>query len=177
LKSTVVGFSECVTSHDGVEDQGALIPSRERSQSSDGRFESRLPSLTALSLSARPKRALPCLALTVRLPATPSKRRQELIKAERAFLEEQLDAYFTEKLLRVVRDMQRHMGTGAADVSDPSHTFPQRCGSHLTEAELGPPALAFVRAVLEVLTLTLTLTPTLTLPNRTAPRTAPEVKG
>ena len=73
--------------------------------------------------------------------------------------------------------MQRHMGTGAVDVSDPSHTFPHRCGSHLTEAELGPPALAFVRAVLEVLTLTLTLTPTLTLPNRTAPRTAPEVKG
>lgn len=49
--------------------------------------------------------------------------------------------------------MQRHMGTGAADVSDPSHTFPHRCGSHLTEVELGPPALAFVRAVLEVLTL------------------------
>jgi DNA polymerase epsilon subunit 1 len=78
---------------------------------------------------------------------------QELVKAERVFLEEQLESYFTEKMLRVVRDMERHMGTGAADVSDPAHTFPRRCGSHLTEAELGPPALAFVRAVLEVLLL------------------------
>jgi hypothetical protein len=36
---------------------------------------------------------------------------------------------------------------------DPAHAFPQLCGSHLSEAAAGSPALAFVRAVLVVFAL------------------------
>lgn len=74
----------------------------------------------------------------------------KLDKAERKFLENLLETHFTEKLLRVVRDMQKHMGAGS---TDPAHQFPKLCGSHLCEADLGPPALAFVQAVVAVFQL------------------------
>ena len=48
--------------------------------------------------------------------------------------------------------MQRHVrGEGGAE--DPAHAFPELCGRHLSEAAAGPPALAFVRAVLAVFAL------------------------
>lgn len=54
------------------------------------------------------------------------------------------------RLLRFVYDARATM---CADDGDPSHAFPVLAGSHLSERELGTPALALTRAVCEALAL------------------------
>lgn len=70
-----------------------------------------------------------------------------------------LDGYMTNRLIRVTKDIAERLGDGfhAADGSalspDDPAAFPVLPGSHLTPGALGSPALAFVRAVCEVLGL------------------------
>lgn len=67
-----------------------------------------------------------------------------------------MSSYFTDKLLRIVRDIQRHVASRSAadddddDVSAATRRFPQLAGSHL---ELGSPALEFVKTVCAVMLL------------------------
>ncbi|KAK9824549.1 hypothetical protein WJX72_011249 [[Myrmecia] bisecta] len=70
-------------------------------------------------------------------------------EAQTAWLQAQMAPHFTQKLLRVVRDIQKHIGT----LDEPTHHFPRLAGSHLSEAERGTAAEAFVRSVCCVLTL------------------------
>lgn len=67
-----------------------------------------------------------------------------------AYLKDALDRHFCEKLLRVVPDMLRVVlpETGRAE-----YQYPERPGSHMTQDELGPPALAFVRALTQLMGL------------------------
>lgn len=58
-----------------------------------------------------------------------------------------IEGHFTERLLKLAQEIQRHVPTAS---TDPQHRFPQRAGSHLTAAEVGEPALAFVKSVCHV---------------------------
>ena len=73
-----------------------------------------------------------------------------LAAAQDAWLAEALPGAFTEKLLRAVKHVSLHVSArdGRAD-----HEFPRLAGSFLTPAELGTPALAFVRAVCHLYSL------------------------
>eukprot|EP00897_Mesotaenium_endlicherianum_P006205 jgi/Mesen1/5612/ME000282S04761 len=87
------------------------------------------------------------------------------------FLKSEVKSYFTEKLLRIVKDVQKHIssnkrrggsgsrreggnsdspddGGGPAELAD--EDFPQLAGSHL---EMGSPALEFIKFVCTVLSL------------------------
>jgi len=63
-------------------------------------------------------------------------------------------SYFADKLLRVVRDVQRHMNARKKDEEDPktqlSREFPKLFGSHLSMSD---PALEFIKQVCAVLAL------------------------
>ena len=63
-------------------------------------------------------------------------------------------SYFTDKLLRVVRDVQRHINARRRDEDDPdtqlSREFPKLAGSHLAMSD---PALEFIKQVCAVLAL------------------------
>ncbi|PRW20477.1 DNA polymerase epsilon catalytic subunit A [Chlorella sorokiniana] len=74
----------------------------------------------------------------------------ESAEAQEGWLKEALPRQFTEKLLKQVKHMALHIG--AAD-GQPDHAFPHLAGSHLSEQQLGTPALAFVRAVCHLYTL------------------------
>lgn len=63
-------------------------------------------------------------------------------EAQEAFLREWLSGPLTEKLLRKVQDMDRYVTLTSGKEEN---LYPQLAGSHLTEAELGPPAVCFVR--------------------------------
>ncbi|XP_058067456.1 DNA polymerase epsilon catalytic subunit A-like isoform X2 [Magnolia sinica] len=68
------------------------------------------------------------------------------------FLKEQISSYFTDKLLRIVRDTLRHIkGKNKAGSDEPTgHGFPRLAGSHV---HMGDPALEFIKHVCAVLTL------------------------
>ncbi|CAM6102738.1 unnamed protein product [Calypogeia fissa] len=70
------------------------------------------------------------------------------------FLRDKVTSYFTDKLLRIVRDIQRHMTAKKHDFEDPdvhaSRKFPELAGSHLP---MGEPALEFIKHVCAVLAL------------------------
>ncbi|KAK3232982.1 hypothetical protein CYMTET_56694, partial [Cymbomonas tetramitiformis] len=85
-------------------------------------------------------------------PSVTALKAAERDAAEANYLQDQISQHFTQKLLKVVRDMQRHLG-GNADPNDTAHAFPSLAGSHLTAADLGSPATAFVRSVLAVMEL------------------------
>lgn len=67
-----------------------------------------------------------------------------LTASQTSWLKEAMPVAFTDKLLRTVKHISLHVG---ARDGRPDHEFPRLAGSHLTQAELGTPALAFVRAV------------------------------
>ncbi|KAL4450230.1 hypothetical protein ABPG77_010899 [Micractinium sp. CCAP 211/92] len=71
-------------------------------------------------------------------------------EAQAAWLKEALPRQFTEKLLKQVKHMELHIG---AHDGQPDHAFPRLAGSHLSEHQLGTPALAFVRAVCHLYSL------------------------
>ncbi|EFJ15355.1 hypothetical protein SELMODRAFT_445541 [Selaginella moellendorffii] len=66
---------------------------------------------------------------------------------ETSFLKEQIESYFTDKLLRIVRDIQRHF-TASRDVDD--FKFPNLAGSHLA---LGDAALEFIKYIYAAMSL------------------------
>eukprot|EP00268_Persea_americana_P026628 TRINITY_DN2608_c0_g1_i2.p1 TRINITY_DN2608_c0_g1~~TRINITY_DN2608_c0_g1_i2.p1 ORF type:complete len:2201 (+),score=389.42 TRINITY_DN2608_c0_g1_i2:181-6783(+) len=68
------------------------------------------------------------------------------------FLKEQIDSYFTEKLLRIVEDILRHTkGKSKAGSGEPTvHGFPQLAGSNI---HMGDAALEFIKHVCAVLAL------------------------
>lgn len=57
----------------------------------------------------------------------------------------------TEKLLRMVQDIEKHLTQGQDAPRE--HVFPKRAGSHLPAKQLGSPALAFAKFVYYVLSL------------------------
>lgn len=61
-----------------------------------------------------------------------------------AWMSEHLPGKFTEKLLKATKHISMHIGTsdGLED-----HQFPVRAGSYLSKADLGSPALAFVKSI------------------------------
>ena len=67
-----------------------------------------------------------------------------LSAAQQQWLAAALPGTFTDKLLRSLKHISLHVG---AHDGRPDHEFPRLAGSHLSAAELGTPALAFVRAV------------------------------
>lgn len=73
---------------------------------------------------------------------------------EVSFLKEQIASYFTDKLLRVVRDILRHITAKGrkedASAEAVSHEFPKLAGSHLP---MGDGALEFIKHVCAVLAL------------------------
>lgn len=65
----------------------------------------------------------------------------------------QIASYFTDKLLRVVRDVQRHMNARRDEEDSEaqlSRQFPKLAGSHLVMTD---PALEFIKHVCAVLAL------------------------
>ncbi|MCO5564216.1 hypothetical protein L7F22_017874 [Adiantum nelumboides] len=74
--------------------------------------------------------------------------------AETAFLKDQIASYFTDKLLRIVRDVLRHMSAKKRDDTEMeaglARDFPKLAGSHLA---MGDPALEFIKHVHAVFSL------------------------
>lgn len=94
-------------------------------------------------------------AATQRTPAVPQAATAAAAEAaEAAWLADQVGGYFTDKVLRLVREIQRLLD-GPASSSTPGGggAFPRRAGSHLSTAQLGSPALAFARSLMHVLAL------------------------
>jgi len=79
----------------------------------------------------------------------------EAEKAQLDWLKAAVPNHFTEKLLRQVRWILLKVG---AHDGNPDHEFPKLPGSHLTEAELGTPALAYVKNICHVFSLDSTVT-------------------
>ncbi|GAB4815178.1 hypothetical protein N2152v2_002224 [Parachlorella kessleri] len=75
---------------------------------------------------------------------------QESAEAQTSWLKGALSGYFAKKLLHQVKHMFTHLGSHDGN---PNHSFPQLAGSHLLEAELGSPALAFVKTLCHLLAL------------------------
>lgn len=73
-----------------------------------------------------------------------------LTTAQNEWLAEHLPGKFTEKILRAVKHVALHVGArdGRTD-----HEFPRLAGSYMSEAELGTPALAFVRGICHLFAL------------------------
>ncbi|KAF8072990.1 POL2A [Scenedesmus sp. PABB004] len=69
-------------------------------------------------------------------------RQGEAVQLE--YLRDALAGRWGEKVMTRVSGVLRHVPAGS---SHPDCVFPQRAGSHLTEAELGSPALAFVKTL------------------------------
>ena len=70
--------------------------------------------------------------------------------AQAAWLRKHMATTLGRRLLRFVYDARATM---CSDDGDPTHAFPVLAGSHLSEQELGTPALALTRAICEALAL------------------------
>lgn len=75
---------------------------------------------------------------------------QERAARTRDYLAAWLPERLLERLFQMAQAIARHVLAGAAA---PEARFPALPGSHLTPAQLGTPALAFVRTVCHVLAL------------------------
>ena len=73
-----------------------------------------------------------------------------LSTAQHEWLMKELPASFTDKLFRTVKHISLRVG---ANDGIEDHEFPELAGSYLTAAQLGTPALAFVRAVTHMFSL------------------------
>jgi DNA polymerase epsilon subunit 1 len=70
-----------------------------------------------------------------------------------AWLAGQVEGYFSQRVLRLVGEIQKHLGPGSATRLNPEHLFPDPPGAHLSESVRGTPALAFVKTLCAVLGL------------------------
>ena len=86
-----------------------------------------------------------------------------LLKVQHEWLAAALPTRFTDKLLRAVKYIVMHVSPhdGRED-----HQFPRLAGSYLTEAEMGTPALSFVRGVCRLYSLDTSLSEEVTLLRR-----------
>ena len=69
-----------------------------------------------------------------------------------AWLGAQVEGYFSQRILRLVGEIQKHLGPGSARAA-PQHAFPTPPGAHLSKDLRGGPALAFVKTLCAVLSL------------------------
>ena len=69
-----------------------------------------------------------------------------------AWLGAQVEGYFSQRILRLVGEIQKHLGPGSARAA-PQHAFPSPPGAHLSKDLRGSPALAFVKTLCAVLSL------------------------
>ena len=74
-------------------------------------------------------------------------------EARAAWLAGQVEGYFSQRVLRLVGEIQKHLGPGSATRNNPEHRFPEPPGAHLCDAIRGTPALAFVKTLCAVLGL------------------------
>lgn len=74
-------------------------------------------------------------------------------EARVAWLAGQIEGYFSQRVLRLVGEIQKHLGPGSATRNNPEHRFPTPPGAHLSDAARGTPALAFVKTLCAVLGL------------------------
>jgi|TARA_B110000967_G_scaffold122316_1_gene124828 DNA polymerase epsilon subunit 1 len=76
-----------------------------------------------------------------------------------AWLGGQVEGYFSQRILRLVGEIQKHLGPGGGGggggnkETPPEHAFPTPPGSHLSDHLRGSPALAFVKTLCAVLSL------------------------
>jgi len=107
-------------------------------------------------------------------PSTPgaghNARDLDRVEEEKAmWLEAQLESHFGPKLLRLAQAIQAKLGL-AGPRAPIEHQFPSPPGAHLSKELRGTPALAFVKTVLEVLSLDARLTGPVALLRRNALR-------
>ena len=82
--------------------------------------------------------------------------REALAQAEEqraAWLGAQVEGYFSQRILRLVGEIAKHLGPGTSTRNNPEHQFPTPPGTHLSEELRGTPALAFVKTLCAVLSL------------------------
>ena len=91
------------------------------------------------------------------LPArTPLAGREAAEAAEEeraAWLAGQVGGYFSQRILRLVSEINRVLGPGTARHVGPQHRFPTPPGAHLPKELRGSPALAFVKTLCAALSL------------------------
>ena len=71
-------------------------------------------------------------------------------EARVAWLAGQIEGYFSQRILRLVGEIQKHLGPGSATRNNPEHRFPTPPGAHLSDTARGTPALAFVKTLCAV---------------------------
>ena len=77
----------------------------------------------------------------------------EAAEEERAaWLAGQVEGYFSQRILRLCGEIQKHLGPGSARAA-PQHAFPNPPGAHLPKELRGTPALAFIKTLCAVLSL------------------------
>ena len=74
-------------------------------------------------------------------------RRWRLRRCGAAWLGAQVEGYFSQRILRLVGEIQKHLRAGKR-ASGAQHAFPTPPGAHLSKDLRGGPALAFVRRAL-----------------------------
>jgi DNA polymerase epsilon subunit 1 len=77
----------------------------------------------------------------------------EAAEEERAaWLGGQVEGYFSQRILRLAGEIQKHLGPGSSRAA-PQHAFPDPPGAHLSKDLRGSPALAFIKTLCAVLSL------------------------
>ena len=79
--------------------------------------------------------------------------REAAAEERSAWLAGQVRGYFSQRILRLVGEINRVLGPGTARNLGPQHKFPTPPGAHLPTELRGSPALAFVKTLVAVLSL------------------------
>jgi len=79
--------------------------------------------------------------------------REAAAEERSAWLAGQVRGYFSQRILRLVGEINRVLGPGTARNLGPQHKFPNPPGAHLPTELRGSPALAFVKTLVAVLSL------------------------
>jgi DNA polymerase epsilon subunit 1 len=87
---------------------------------------------------------LPWKQATLADESTPVEGIADLTVKQDEWVSENLPGKFTEKLLKATKHISMHIATSDGHED---HQFPMRAGSYLSKADLGTPALAFVKSV------------------------------
>ena len=92
------------------------------------------------------------------LPAT-TRREAAAAEEERraAWLGAQVEGYFSQRVLRLAGEIQKHLGPGASARASPQDAFPTPPGAHLPKDLRGSPALAFIKTLCAALSLDTTV--------------------
>jgi len=92
------------------------------------------------------------------LPAT-TRREAAAAEEERraAWLGAQVEGYFSQRVLRLAGEIQKHLGPGASARASPQDAFPTPPGAHLPKDLRGSPALAFIKTLCAALSVDTTV--------------------